>query len=92
MNGVFVSVMTVLQLCLSVQLWMDLKHTWSSKRLKRGSKRYLTTSFTYNRILLDSRMCVKPVGNVLASITSSELLIETNAIDLDFARNFYTVP
>lgn len=30
---------------------------------------------------------MKPVGNVLASITSSGLLIETNVTDLDFARN-----
>uniref|UniRef100_A0A8D2M9K4 propanoyl-CoA C-acyltransferase n=1 Tax=Zonotrichia albicollis TaxID=44394 RepID=A0A8D2M9K4_ZONAL len=74
----------VLQLCLSVQLLMDLKHTWSSKRLKRSSKRYLATSFTYNRILIDNRKCVKPVGNVLATTTSSGLLIETSATDLDF--------
>jgi len=37
----------------------------------------LTTSFTYNRILIYDRTWVKPDGNVAASVTSSVLLIET---------------
>lgn len=36
-------------------------------------------------------MCVKPDGNVLASITFSALLIETNVIDLDFDKKLSTL-
>lgn len=81
----FISAPAVLRLCLSVQLLMDLSHIWSSKRLKRSSKRYLTTSFTYNRILIYGRTCVKPDGNILASIISLVLLIETDVTALNFA-------
>lgn len=89
-NGFFISAPAVLRLCLSVQLLMHLSHTWSSKRLKRSFKRYFTTTFTYNRILIYDRTCVKPDGNIVALITSSMLLIETNVTTLNFTvRNLF---
>lgn len=45
----------------------------------------MTTSFTYNRILIYGRTCVKPDENILASIISLVLFIETDVTALNFA-------